>query len=45
MRVFSKKTDVAACRFQSEYNTVEIALRVVQFWYEIKPVITNRTIL
>ena len=30
-------------RFQNEYNKVEIALRVVQFWSEIKLVITNRT--
>ena len=34
---------VAACRFQNECNKVEIALRVVQFWPEIKLVITNRT--
>ena len=34
---------VAACRFQNECNKVEIALRVVQFWSEIKLVITNRT--
>ena len=30
-------------RFQNEYNKVEIELRVVQFWNEIKLVITNRT--
>ena len=30
-------------RFQNEYNKVEIELRVVQFWTEIKLVITNRT--
>ena len=30
-------------RFQNEYNKVEIALRVVQFWSEFKLVITNRT--
>ena len=28
-------------RFQNEYNKVEIELRVVQFWTEIKLVITN----
>ena len=38
-----KQTNVAACRFQNECNKVEIALRVVQFWSEIKLVITNRT--
>ena len=42
-RVFCKQTSVAACRFQNECNKVEIALRVVQFWSEIKLVITNRT--
>jgi hypothetical protein len=30
-------------RFQNEYNKVEIELRVLQFWTEIKLVITNRT--
>jgi hypothetical protein len=30
-------------RFQNEYNKVEIERRVVQFWTEIKLVITNRT--
>jgi hypothetical protein len=30
-------------RFQNEYNKVEIELPVVQFWTEIKLVITNRT--
>ena len=30
-------------RFQNECNKVEIALRVVEFWSEIKLVITNRT--
>jgi hypothetical protein len=30
-------------RFQNDYNKVEIELRVVQFWTEIKLVITNRT--
>jgi hypothetical protein len=30
-------------RFQNEYNKVEIELRVMQFWTEIKLVITNRT--
>jgi hypothetical protein len=29
-------------RFQNEYNKVEIELCVVQFWTEIKLVITNR---
>ena len=38
-----KQTNVAACRFQNECNKVEIAPRVVQFWSEIKLVITNRT--
>ena len=42
-RVFCKQTSVAACRFQNECNKVEIALRVVQFWSEVKLVITNRT--
>ena len=42
-RVFCKQTSVAACKFQNECNKVEIALRVVQFWSEIKLVITNRT--
>ena len=42
-RVFCKQTNVAACRFQNECNKVEIALRVVQFWSDIKLVITNRT--
>ena len=42
-RVFCKQTNVAARRFQNECNKVEIALRVVQFWSEIKLVITNRT--
>ena len=42
-RVFCKQTSVAACRFENECNKVEIALRVVQFWSEIKLVITNRT--
>ena len=35
-RVFCKQTSVAACRFQNECN------KVVQFWSEIKLVITNR---
>ena len=35
-REFCKQTSVAACRFQNECNKVEIALRVVQFWSEIK---------
>ena len=42
-RIFCKQTSVAACRFQNECNKVEIALRVVQFWSEIKLVIANRT--
>ena len=42
-QVFCKQTSVAGCRFQNECNKVEIALRVVQFWSEIKLVITNRT--
>ena len=44
-RIFCKQTSVAACRFQNECNKVEIALRVVQFWSEIKLVITNRATL
>ena len=41
---FVKKLTLhAACRFQNKCNKVEIALRVVQFWSEIKLVITNRT--
>ena len=43
-RVFRKQTTVAAFRFQNECNKVEISLRVVQFWSEIKLVITNRTL-
>ena len=34
---------VSKLRFQNEYNKVVIALRVGQFWSEIKLVITNRT--
>ena len=30
-------------RFKNEYNKVEIELRVVQFWNEIKLMITNCT--
>ena len=30
------------CLFQNEYNKVEIAIRVVQFWSEIKLVIKPR---
>jgi hypothetical protein len=30
-------------RFQNEYNKVEIELCVMEFWTEIKLVITNRT--
>ena len=37
------QTSVAACRFQNEYNNMEIALRVVQFCSGLKLVITNRT--
>ena len=37
---FSEQTDVAACRFQNEYNKVEIALRVVQFLRSCDFVIT-----
>ena len=38
------QTSVDACRFQNEYNNMEIALRVVQFWSGLKLVITlNRT--
>ena len=43
-RAFCKQTSVgAACRFQNECHKVETALRVVQFWSEIKLMITNRT--
>ena len=35
----NKLTNIAACRFQNECNKVEIALRVEQFWSEIKLVI------
>ena len=42
--VLRKQTGVAACRFQNEYDKVEIAHRVVQFWSEIKLAITNGTI-
>ena len=38
-----KAGGVSCFRFQNEYNKVEITLRVVQFWSEIKLVITNRT--
>ena len=37
------RREVSCFRFQNECNKVEIALRVVQFWCEIKLVITNRT--
>ena len=37
-----KAEDVPCLRFQSECNKVEIALRVMQFWSEIKFVVTNR---
>ena len=40
---FVNRTNVTACRFQNECNKVETALPVVQFWSEIKLVITNRT--
>ena len=40
-RAFCEQTSIAACRFQNECNKVEIALRVVQFWSEIKLVITK----
>ena len=36
-----KAEDVSSLRFQNEYNKVEIALCVVQFWSEIKRVITS----
>ena len=38
-----KAGGVSCFRFQNEYNRVEMTLRVVQFWSEIKLVITNRT--
>ena len=38
-----KAGGVSCFRFQNECNKVEIALCVVQFWSEIKLVITNRT--
>ena len=40
-RVSCKQTNVAACRFKNECNKVEIALRVMQFWSELKLVITR----
>ena len=40
---FCKRTGVATSKFQNKYNKVEIAFCVVQFWSEIKLVITNRT--
>ena len=39
---FVRLGGVSCFRFQNECNKVEIALRVVQFWSEIKLVITNR---
>ena len=42
-RTGRKAGGVSCFRFQNECNKVEIALRVVQFWSEIKLVITNRT--
>ena len=42
-RTGRKAGSVSCFRFQNECNKVEIALRVVQFWSEIKLVITNRT--
>ena len=42
-RTGRKAGGVPGFRFQNEYNKVEIVLRVVQFWSEIKLVITNRT--
>ena len=41
-RTGRKAGGVSCFRFQNECNKVEIALRVVQFWSEIKLVITNR---
>ena len=35
--------DKQCFRFQNEYNKVKIALHVVQFWCEIKLVLTNCT--
>ena len=42
-RTGRKAGGVSCFRFQTECNKVEIELRVVQFWSEIKLVITNRT--
>ena len=42
-RTGRKAGGVSCFIFQNECNKVEIALRVVQFWSEIKLVITNRT--
>ena len=42
-RTGRKAGGVSCFRFQNECNKVEIALRVVQFWSEIKLVTTNRT--
>ena len=40
-RTGRKARGVSCFRFQNECNKVEIALRVVQFWSEIKRVITK----
>ena len=40
-RTGRKAGGVSCFRFQNEYNKVEIALCVVQFWSEIKCVITK----
>ena len=40
-RTGRKAGGVSCFRFQNECNKVEIALRVVQFWSEIKRVITK----
>ena len=42
-RTARKAGGVSYFRFQNECNKEEIALRVMQFWSEVKLVITNRT--
>ena len=39
----AEEEPVSCFRFQNECNKVEIPLHVVQFWSEIKLVITNHT--
>ena len=44
VHAFVDKVKFPLLRFQNEYNKVENALRVVQFWSEIKLVFANRAI-